>query len=283
MSEIIFPILLVVGLGLAFGIILTIAAKLMFVPVDEIVAKIREELPGANCGACGFAGCDDYAAAFEDDKETPINKCPVGGPELAEKLGAILGVEASTGASPVAVVMCQGNNSLAANMMRYGADMTCTGAAQLFGGSKSCSFGCLGLGDCVAACDFDAIHIIDGLAVVDKNSCVGCGACAKACPKSVIEMLTTKDRVSVKCHSKDKGAQVMKSCKIGCIGCKKCEKACPFDSIHVTDNLAQINYETCKNCGLCAKACPTKAIYVVPKEKKVAVKKPAATEETKTA
>lgn len=115
MSEIIFPILLVVGLGLAFGIILTIAAKLMFVPVDEIVAKIREELPGANCGACGFAGCDDYAAAFEDDKETPINKCPVGGPELAEKLGAILGVEASTGASPVAVVMCQGNNSLAAN------------------------------------------------------------------------------------------------------------------------------------------------------------------------
>ncbi|MEG0919129.1 MAG: RnfABCDGE type electron transport complex subunit B [Anaerovoracaceae bacterium] len=268
----IIPIILVVAIGLIFGIVLTVASKIMFVPIDEIVAKVREELPGANCGACGFAGCDDYAAAFGEDKETSITRCPVGGADLAARLGELLGVEASAGAPPVAVVMCQGNNNVAKDVLEYGKNMTCKEASTLFGGAKACTKGCLGLGDCVAACDFGALKIVDGIACVDRDLCVGCAACAKACPKSVIEILTKDDRVSVRCHSVDKGAKVMKACKSGCIGCKKCENTCKFDAIHVEGNLAKIDYDKCKNCGLCAKECPTGAIVVIPKTKKVVVK-----------
>lgn len=265
------PIILLVGLGLVFGIVLTVAAKIMYVPVDEVVAQVREVLPGANCGACGFSGCDGYAAAFGEDKNTPVNKCPVGGADVAAQIGAILGVEAGEAAAPVAVVMCQGDKSVAKDIMKYGSKMTCKGATQLFGGGKGCTYGCLGLGDCVRACDFGALSIINGVAVVDRDACVGCGVCANTCPKSVIEILTKDDRVSVKCKSTDKGAKVMKNCKNGCIGCKKCENTCKFDAIHVENNLAKIDYDKCKNCGLCAKECPTGAIVVVPKEKKVVV------------
>lgn len=273
MGSIALPIILLGIMGLAFGAILTFAAKIMHVPVDPIVAEIREELPGANCGACGFAGCDDYAAAFGEDRNTSPSRCPVGGPELAEKLAEILGVEANSAAAPVAVVMCQGNKTLAKDFLQYEANITCTAAAQLFGGNKACAFGCLGGGDCVRACEFDAITIIDGLAVVDYDKCVGCGACAKACPKNVIEMLTKDNRTKVRCHSTDKGGQVMKVCKIGCIGCQKCVKECRFDAIHVNNFLAKIDYEKCVNCGACARVCPTKAIELTPRKKKA---KPAA-------
>ena len=143
------PIILVVALGLIFGVILTIASIVMYVPVDEVVAQVREELPGANCGACGYSGCDGYAAAFGEDRNTPVNKCPVGGPAVAEKIAAILGVEASAAAAPVAVVMCQGDKSVAQDFMKFGSKMTCKGALQLYGGNKSCAYGCLGMGDCV--------------------------------------------------------------------------------------------------------------------------------------
>ncbi len=268
------PIILVVGLGLVFGIVLTVAAKIMYVPVDETVAKVREVLPGANCGACGYSGCDGYAAAFGEDKNTPVNKCPVGGADVAAQIGEILGVAAEESAPPVAVVMCQGNKSVATDIMKYGSKMTCKGAVQLFGGGKGCSHGCLGLGDCVRACDFGALSIVNGVAVVDRDVCVGCGVCAKTCPKSVIEILTKDDRVSPRCKSTDKGAKVMKNCKSGCIGCMKCEKTCKFDAIHVENGLAKIDYEKCKNCGMCAKECPTGAIVVIPKEKKVVVAQP---------
>lgn len=255
--------------------VLTIASKVFHVPVDPIVGQIREELPGANCGACGYAGCDDYAAAFGEDKNTSPSKCPVGGAELAGKLAEILGVEASSSAAPVAVVMCQGSKSKAQDYLKYEANITCTAANQLFGGNKGCAFGCLGGGDCVRACEFDAIDIVDGLAVVDRDKCVGCGACANACPKGVIEMLTKDDRVFVRCHSLDKGAQVMKVCKIGCIGCQRCVKECKFDAIHVENNIAKVDYEKCKNCGACSRVCPTKAIELIPRQKKPAAVKQA--------
>ena len=273
------PIILVVGIGLVFGVVLTVASKVMYVPVDEIVAKVREQLPGANCGACGFSGCDGYAAAFGEDRDTPINKCPVGGADLTARLAELLGVEASTAAAPVAVVMCQGNKDVAKDIMEYGSDMTCKKAATLFGGAKSCTFGCLGCGDCTQACNFDAIHIVNGVAVVDRDACVGCGACAKACPKNVIQILTKDDRVAPRCNSKDKAPKTMKNCKLGCIGCKKCEKTCKFDAIHVEDNLARIDYTKCKNCGMCAKECPTGALVVIPKQKKVVVAAPSAATE----
>lgn len=270
----IIPIGLLVAIGLIFGIILTVASKLMYVPVDELVTQVRYALPGANCGACGYAGCDDYAAAVGEKREPNVSKCTVGGPDVAARIAEILGVEATVGAAPVAVVLCQGDKTAAKNLMEYGSDMTCKGAASLFGGSKACTFGCLGLGDCVTACEFDAIEIVNGLATVCRENCVGCGACAEACPKSVIKMLTKDDRVNVRCQSMDKARDVMKACKVGCIGCKKCENECKFDAIHVVDGLSKIDYEKCVNCGMCVKVCPTHAIEIIPKTKKVVIKSP---------
>ena len=268
MGNIMLPVVLLGIMGFVFGAVLTFAAKKLAVPVDPIVAEVRAELPGANCGACGYAGCDDYAAAFGEDRCTSPSKCPVGGPDLAAKLAEILGVEADDSAQPLAVVMCQGTKSLAEDYLQYEANITCTAATQLFGGNKSCVYGCLGGGDCARACEFDAITIVDGLAVIDPEKCVGCGACAKACPKNVIEMLTADNRVKVRCHSVDKGAKVTKACKIGCIGCMRCVKECRFDASHVENFLAKIDYEKCVNCGACARVCPTKAIEVIPRKKK---------------
>ena len=254
------PIILVVAVGLVCAIMLTVASKVFYVPVDETAAALREVLPGANCGGCGFAGCDDYANQLAANHETPCNKCPVGGPTVAAKLAEILGVEAGSAEKEVAVVQCNGNCDVANNLLDYEGPASCKAASQLFGGLKSCQFGCLGLGDCVAACEFGAIKVVNGVAKVDRNACVACGACAKACPKGLIRIAPEKNQVVVFCHNTDKGANTRKACSVGCIGCKQCEKACKFDSVHVEDNLASIDPETCKNCGMCAKVCPTGAI-----------------------
>ena len=260
MSEIMIPVLLVVAMGFVFAVILTIASKIFFVPVDETVTNLRAELPGANCGACGFAGCDDYAAALAADPSIGANKCPVGGADVAAKLAAILGIDAGSTEPQVAVVMCNGNAQAAKKLMEYQGLSTCTAAKQLFGGDNMCPYGCLGLGDCEAACAYDAIHVCDGVAVVNRDACVGCGVCAKTCPNHVIRIAPAKNKVVVQCHSKDSGAKTRKACTNGCIACKKCEKVCKFEAIKVEDNHAMIDPEKCKNCGLCAKECPTGAI-----------------------
>ena len=254
------PIILVVAVGLVCAIMLVVASKVFFVPVDETQAALREVLPGANCGGCGFAGCDDYAGALAKDHDTPCNKCPVGGPSVAEKLASILGVAAGSAEKQVAVVKCNGSNEVSKSLLEYQGYSTCAAAAQIFGGVKQCQFGCLGMGDCVAACEFDAIKVVDGVARVDRNACVACGACAKACPKHLIKIQPEKNQVICFCSSKAKGADARKACEVGCIGCKKCESVCKFDAVHVEDNLATIDPEKCKNCGMCAKACPTGAI-----------------------
>ena len=254
------PIILVVAVGLVCAVMLTIASKVFYVPVDETAAALREVLPGANCGGCGFAGCDDYANQLAADHSTPCNKCPVGGASVADKLAEILGVEAGSAEKEVAVVQCNGSCDVAGNLMDYEGPASCKAASQLFGGLKSCQFGCLGLGDCVTACEFGAIKVVNGVAKVDRNACVACGACAKACPKKLIRIAPESNQVIVFCNNSDKGANTRKACSVGCIGCKQCEKACKFDSVHVEDNLAKIDPETCKNCGMCAKVCPTGAI-----------------------
>ena len=197
MGTILTPVLLVVALGFVFAVILTIASKIFFVPVDETVTNLRAELPGANCGACGFAGCDDYAAALGADPSIGTAKCPVGGADVAAKLAAILGVEAGTAEPQVAVVMCNGNKEAAKTLMEYQGLSTCVAAKQLFGGSNVCSHGCLGLGDCERTCPYGAIKVCDGVAVVARELCVGCGMCAAQCPNKVIRIAPAKNKVVV--------------------------------------------------------------------------------------
>lgn len=275
MGSIMTPVVLVVVIGLVLAVILTVAAKVFFVPVDETVAKLREELPGANCGACGFAGCDDYANALAEDHSMSTGLCPVGGADVAAKLSAVLGVEADTSEPQIAAVLCNGNCDVTRPVSEWHGMQTCKAARQFFGGNSSCTHGCLGFGDCEAACGFDAISVCNGVAVVNRDKCVACGVCAKTCPTGVIAMIPKKNLVVVQCSSTEKGKTVMQACKNGCIGCKKCMKVCKFESITVEDNLAKIDPETCKNCGLCAKECPTGAIINM-RVRKAPVKKPEA-------
>ena len=278
MMDILIPVLLVVAMGFVLAVILTIASKIFFVPVDETVTNLRAELPGANCGACGFAGCDDYAAALAADHEIGTAKCPVGGAAVAAKLAEILGVEAGSAEPQVAVVMCNGNAQASKKLMEYQGLSTCAAAKQMFGGLNMCAHGGLGLGDCQAACPYGAIQVCDGVAVVNRDVCVGCGICANTCPNHVIRIAPAKSKVIVQCHSTDPGAKTRKACTNGCIGCKKCEKACKFDAVKVENNLAMIDPEKCKNCGLCAKECPTGAIINLRAKRKPAAPAAEATE-----
>ncbi len=268
------PVILVVVVGLVAGIILTIASKLFYVPVDETVAQLIEALPGANCGACGYAGCEDYANAMGEDRSLSISLCPVGGASCIEALGEILGVEGKAADPIVAWVKCKGSNDKTSKIMEYQGIQTCEAAATFFGGSGACQYGCMGIGDCVRSCDFDAIHIIDGVAVVDREKCVGCGACEKACPKDIIMMGPKKKTVYVGCSSKAAAAKARKACSVACIGCRKCFQVCKFDAIVVENNLAYIDLDKCKNCQQCVAVCPTEAIKTY-RVRKTPAKKPA--------
>ena len=254
------PVLIVVVIGLIAGIILTIAAKVMFVPVDERVAAIKEVLPGANCGACGFAGCADYAEALVGEPNLSPNQCPVGGSQVAIQIAGIVGSEAEATEPLTAIVKCNGTYNNTSEIMKLDGMKTCRGVDLFYGGHWACSYGCLGLGDCVRVCDVDAIKVVNGVAVVDRNKCVGCGVCIKECPNRVIKMTRKKHDVFIMCRNHDRGAVTMKKCSVGCIGCGKCKKACKFDAIYIDDNLAKMDGSKCVNCGACVKECPTGAI-----------------------
>ncbi|HPF18115.1 MAG TPA: RnfABCDGE type electron transport complex subunit B [Bacillota bacterium] len=268
MSAFVTPVVLVVGVGFIAAVILTLAAKFMAVPVDETAAHIREALPGANCGACGYAGCDDYAAALAADPQGVVpNLCTPGGASVASAIGTLLGVDAGASDPMVASVMCSGLTELTKRDMEYQGYKTCASVKQFFGGPNSCKYGCIGYGDCVEVCQYDAIHICNGVALVDRDNCVGCTLCAKECPQGIIHMIPAKSRVFVSCSSKDTGKHTKDICEVGCIACKLCEKACKFDAVHVVDNIAKIDPVKCVNCGLCAKACPRDIIHMIPKPK----------------
>lgn len=248
------------GTGLLIGILLGFAGKKLAVEVDEKEVDVRAALPGNNCGGCGYPGCDGLAAAIVKG-EAPVNGCPVGGPPVAKAIGAIMGQEVEEGVRKVAFVKCAGTCEKTKEQFAYTGVEDCSMMAFIPGGGpKACSFGCLGYGNCVKACQFDAIHIIDGVAVVDSEKCKACGACVSKCPRHLIEMVPYSQKIKVNCSSKDKGKAVMNSCEIGCIGCKKCEKVCPSGAITVQDNVAVIDYEKCTNCGACREACPRKVI-----------------------
>ncbi|MDD7208631.1 MAG: RnfABCDGE type electron transport complex subunit B [Lachnospiraceae bacterium] len=260
MTGIIIAAAVVSIVGLLLGLFLGFMGKKFAVEVNQKEIDVRAELPGNNCGGCGYAGCDALAKAIVAG-EADCGACPVGGSTVAGKIAAILGQSAGDVARMTAFVKCGGDCEKAKQEYEYHGLSDCTMVNMMQdGGPKACSYGCLGDGSCVQACPFDAIHIVNGVAVVDKEACKACGKCVAVCPKHLIEIVPYDQKHLVKCNSQDKGKAVMQACTAGCIGCKMCEKACKFEAVTVENNIAHIDYEKCKDCGACAVKCPKKVI-----------------------
>jgi Na+-translocating ferredoxin:NAD+ oxidoreductase RNF subunit RnfB len=265
------------ALALVFGVILAVASKLFAVKVDPLVGEVRAALPGANCGACGYSGCDPYAEAVAAG-ECEINLCTVGGESCTNELARITGREAKTGIRMVARVNCGGTLNNRKKSHEYMGLDTCLDMSQMYNGDNACAYGCLGAGDCEKACPFNAIRMVEGVAFILEDECKSCEICVGVCPKNIIEMVPENAAVTIACSNTDKGAVAMKGCSVACIGCRKCVKECPVDAIEVNDFLAKIDYDKCINCGKCIKVCPTNAILRYNKKKKKLVKKPKPTE-----
>ncbi|MBR7185142.1 MAG: RnfABCDGE type electron transport complex subunit B [Clostridia bacterium] len=254
--EILIACLAVLAIALTAGALLLVFSHFFAVRKNPLAAAVRECLPGINCGACGYRGCDDYAEALAEGGVKP-SLCIPGAQKAADAISTILGTEKVEVEDVVAFVACNGHCEATAQIAQYAGVQTCRAASMLFGGPNACRFGCLGLGDCAAACPSHAIDMADGIAHVNTALCLGCGLCSRTCPKQIITMLPQEAATAVMCSSKQKGAEARKACRNACIGCKKCEKVCPNGAIAVTDNLAVIDYTKCTHCGLCADACPT--------------------------
>ncbi len=257
----IFTFLFLGGLGIVFGVGLAFAAAKFAVKTDPKVEQVRDVLPGANCGACGFAGCQGYAEAVVINSDVAPNLCAPGKGSVASAVARITGKAASALEPNFARIMCQGSWSKSVKRFRYEGVQDCRAAILAGGGDKACRYGCLGYGTCARVCPFGAITMsADHLPVVDIVKCTGCRKCEAACPTKVIEVLPASKMVLVTCHSRDKGGDTRKNCEVGCIACGICVKTCPFDTVAVENNLARVNIDKCRVCGLCVTKCPTKAI-----------------------
>lgn len=256
------------AIGLIAAVILYVASKKFAVYEDPRIAQVAEVLPQANCGGCGYPGCSGFAAACVKADSLEGKLCPVGGQPTMEKVAAILGLEATATEPKVAVVRCNGTCANRPRITQYDGVRSCVVANSTYGGETGCTFGCLGCGDCVSACQFDAIRMNPetGLPEVDEAKCTACGACSKACPRNIIEIRPkgkNNRRVYVQCVNKDKGAVARKACAAACIGCGKCVKVCPFEAITLENNLAYIDPAKCKSCRKCEMECPQQAIVAV--------------------
>ena len=259
MQEVIIATLVVGVIGLLIGVALVAVSKTFAVETDERVGLVRESLPGNNCGACGYAGCDAVAAAIVEGR-APVNACPVCNAEAVKKIGDIMGVQAEAAERKVAYVHCAGTCDKTSVRCNYVGIHDCR-AAVLSGISVwECDYGCLGFGSCVEACKFGALRVENGVAIVDESKCAGCGKCAKACPKGLIELVPADKKIAVRCASRDRGPAVKKACTAGCLGCGVCAKQCEHEAITVDGNLAHIDYTKCVGCGKCAEKCPAKII-----------------------
>lgn len=272
------------AIGIVGALLLYVASKKFEVHEDPRIGQVQEILPGANCGGCGYAGCAGFAGACVKADSLDGMLCPVGGAPVMAKIATILGKEASSAEPKVAVVRCNGTCAARPRTNKFDGVKSCAVASSLYGGETNCTFGCLGYGDCVKACPFDAIHINPqtGLPEVDEDRCTSCGACVKACPKNIIELRKKgpkSRRIFVSCVNKDKGAVARKACSNACIGCGKCAKECPFGAITVENNVAYIDFTKCRMCRKCVAVCPTGAIHELnfpPRKEAPAAPKPAA-------
>jgi len=252
------------GLGLIFGLVLSLAAKVFYVETDPRLEKLNDALPGANCGGCGYAGCNAYAEAVLSG-EAAIGLCASGGNESAATMADIMGVEVEAMERKVALVRCSGYRRVNTDGKATGSKRKaeyegfddCLAASKVGGnGPIACKFGCLGFGNCVKACKYGAIKVLDGVAVVNRELCVGCMACANACPRKLITAVPYDKQVAIPCNSRAKGAVTVRGCTQGCISCGLCVKICPEEAITIDGNLAVIDYKKCTACGLCATVCP---------------------------
>jgi len=250
------------GLSLVFGIILALAFRKLAVKVSEEEKKIRELLPSANCGACGYPGCDAYAAALVAEKgKVSANLCTVGGSKTAHGIAEILGMEVEETEPLVCVLRCRGGQEHAVEKFNYVGPGDCRSNYILLGGNKACEYGCLGGGHCVEVCPFGAIKMgSDRLPIIDREKCTACGVCVKECPRQVLELIPRSQLIFLACKTLDKGKTVKNVCKVGCIGCTICVKACPYEgAIAMDGNLPKQDYKKCVSCGICFAKCPTKS------------------------
>ncbi|MDX9812296.1 MAG: RnfABCDGE type electron transport complex subunit B [Bacteroidales bacterium] len=255
-------------IALAASVILYFVAQKFKVVEDPRIDEVQALLPAANCGGCGFAGCRNFAEALVKADTFEGLNCPVGGATVMASAAELLGKTPPAVEPKVAVLKCNGSPDNRARTNRYDGVLNCRISHSLYLGETDCSYGCMGYGDCVTACAFDAIHIdmATGLPVVVDDKCVACGACVKACPRNLIELRkkAKKDRkIYVACSNCDKGGPARKACKVACIGCGKCVRVCAFDAITIENNLAYIDAQKCTFCRKCVAECPTGAIIEV--------------------
>lgn len=261
MNIILLAITILAILGLIFGLLLAFAAKKFVVKVDPKIQEIFEILPGLNCGACGMAGCMNYAQGIINDNLS-ITKCSPGGNDVIQKISTALGKDAESSTKLCAVLHCQGDINHSPQNSEYRGINDCRALAIIGGVHKRCAYGCLGLGDCARVCPVSAITLDEKtkLPVINRNTCVACGLCVKECPMSLIKLLPFDKTIHVLCSAKEKGMDVKNICDIGCITCGICAKVCPENAITIEDNLAHIDHEKCSECGICVSKCPTHAI-----------------------
>lgn len=268
MNFILIAVIVLGAIALVSAVVLYITSKRFAVYEDPRLETITEALPGANCGGCGFPGCGGMADALVKGADAGSIEglfCPVGGQKVMENVADLLGMTVEKTDPMVAVVRCNGTCENRPRIAEYNGLRTCAAIHATGAGETACGFGCLGCGDCVSACQFEAIHMNPetGLPEVDDEKCTACGACVKACPRSIIELRKKgpkNRRIYVQCVNKDKGPAAMKACKVSCIACGKCFKACKFDAITIENNLSYIDYNKCKMCRKCVNECPTHAI-----------------------
>ena len=287
MNSILSAVIVLGVIALVAAVILYACSKKFAVKEDPRIGQVSALLPQANCGGCGFPGCSGMASALVKGADAGSLDglfCPVGGQEVMSQVADLLGMAVANTDPMVAVVRCNGTCEHRPRIAQYDGLRTCAAMNSTGAGETGCGFGCLGCGDCVAACQFDAIHMNEetGLPEVDEEKCIACGACTKACPRHIIELRKKGPkgrRVYVQCVNKDKGAVAKKSCEVACIGCGKCQKVCKFDAITIENNLSYIDFNKCRMCTKCVDECPTGAIVKVNfpvKEAKPATETPAA-------